>query len=75
MPAKTVRNPPGVQVTQYEAAETDCCNFHREDRHAECGEPAVTALIVTDNNGVGVLLKLCRRHLCRLSILLVEELE
>jgi len=75
MSAKKVRKPPGVQVAQYEAAASDCCNFHREDRDAECGEWAVTALIVTDTEGHGVLLKLCRRHLCRLPILLIEELE
>jgi len=74
MPRKNERKT-GVKVTQYEAAATDCCNFHREDRDAECGKPAATALIVTDANGLGVLLKLCRRHLCRLSILLVEELK
>jgi len=46
---------------------------HADDRSS--GEWAVTALIVTDVDGHGVLLKLCRRHLCRLSILLIEELE
>ena len=75
MPHKTVRKPSGVHVTQYEADATDCCNFHREDRDAECGELAVTALMVTHTDERGVLLKLCRRHLCRLSIPLVEELE
>jgi len=35
----------------------------------------VIALFVTDADGQGVLIKLCRRHLCRLSILLIEELE
>jgi len=36
---------------------------------------AVTTLIVTAAYGSTFLLKLCRRHLCRLSILLIEELE
>jgi len=75
MSAKRVSKLTGVQVAQYEAVASDRCNFHREDTDAECGEPAVTALIVTDTDERGVLLKLCRCHLCRLSILLVEELE
>jgi hypothetical protein len=57
------------------ADTTDCCNFHREDSHSTCDKPAVTAVIVTDTNGHGVLLKLCRRHLSRLSIHLIEKLE
>jgi hypothetical protein len=75
MPRKIEPKQPGVSVTQYEAAATDCCNFHREDSNSACGKPAVTAVIVTDTNGQGVLLKLCRRHLCGLSILLIAELE
>ena len=65
----------GVQVAQYEPDKTDCCNFHCGDKDQECGKPAVTVLIVTDAKGVGVLLKVCRRHLCRLAVLLIEELE
>jgi hypothetical protein len=75
MPCETKGKPPGVTVTQYEADATDCCNFHREDSHSTCDKPAVTAVIVTDTNGHGVLLKLCRRHLSRLSIHLIDELE
>jgi hypothetical protein len=75
MPGKSERKPPGVQVTQCEAAASDRCNFHVEGKDAECGEWAVTALTVTDTDGHEALFKLCRRHLCRLSILLVEELE
>jgi hypothetical protein len=68
---------PGVSFAQYEPADTDRCNFtvRRQQTDVECGELAVSALIVTDAIGVGVLVKLCRRHLCRLSILLIEELE
>ncbi len=73
MANKNERKPLGVEVTQYEANAMDSCTFHCQE--GECGEPAVTALIVTDAKGVGVLLKLCRRHICRLSILLIEELE
>jgi hypothetical protein len=75
MARKTERKPPGVTVTQYKAAATDCCNFRREDGNSACDRPAVTAVIVTDANGHGVLLKLCRRHLCGLLILLIAELE
>ena len=75
MPRRTERKPPGVQVAQYEASANDRCNFHCQDRNGECGERAVTALIVTAADGSTFLLKLCRRHLCRLSILLIEELE
>ena len=67
------RKPRGVETAQYEAGATDCCNFPLSG--GACGKPAVTAVIVTDPQGLGVLLKLCRRHLCRLSVLLVEELE
>jgi len=49
------------------------CNFQCQDKDGECGEWAVTALIVTAAEGSAFLLKLCRRHLCRLSILLIEE--
>jgi hypothetical protein len=74
MPRKSERKT-GVQVAKYEAAASDRCNFHCQDRDGECGEWAVTALIVTAADGSTFLLKLCRRHLCRLSILLIEELE
>jgi hypothetical protein len=57
--------PPGITVTQYEP----------HDLEVECGVTAVTCLIVTHADGRGVLLKLCRRHVCRLSILLIETLE
>jgi hypothetical protein len=75
MPRKTASKPLGVRVTQYEADASDSCNFRVESMDGGCGEKAVTALIVTDAQGRGVLLKMCRRHLCRLSILLIEELE
>jgi hypothetical protein len=72
---KSERKPPGVKVAQYETHATDRCNFHRDDKNGECGAPAATALILTNPSGAGVLLRLCRRHLCRLSIVLIEELE
>jgi hypothetical protein len=75
MPRKIEHKQPGVSVTQYEAAATDRCNFQGEGCDSACDRSAVTALIVTDANGHGVLLKLCRRHLCGLSILLIAELE
>jgi hypothetical protein len=75
MPRKSERKTPGVTVTQHHAAATDRCNFHGEDSESACDRSAVTALIVTNANGHGVLLKLCRRHLCGLSILLIAELE
>ena len=67
---------PGIQVAQYEPTAIDRCNFgiHRKDMDAQSSEPAVTALIVTDTDGHGTLLRLCRRHLCRLSIRLIDEL-
>jgi hypothetical protein len=65
---------PGVKVAQYETHATDGCNFRLDDKNTECGVPAVTALIATNPSGVSVLLKLCRRHLCRVAIALIEEL-
>jgi hypothetical protein len=70
--AKRVSKLTGVQVAQYDAAASDRCNFHCQDKDGECGEWAVTALVVTAAEGSTFLLKLCRRHLCRLSILLIE---
>jgi hypothetical protein len=75
MPRKTESKPNGVQVTQYGPTPIDECNFHKQSKGRVCGEPAATAVIVTDPQGHGVLLKLCQRHLCRLCILLIEELE
>jgi hypothetical protein len=75
VPRKSESKQPGVTLIKYEPTEIDCCNFHSEDRDSACGKPAITAVIVTDTDGHGVLLKLCRRHLSRLSILLIEELE
>jgi hypothetical protein len=66
---------PGVKIAQYDTHEIDICNFHLDDKNTECCAPAVTALIATNPTGTSVLLKLCRRHLCRLAIALVEELE
>lgn len=74
MRTKTKHEVGGVNVSQYKADATDRCNFNQSDdttEDSECGEPAVAALIVTDDKGVGVLMKLCRRHLCRLAISLI----
>jgi hypothetical protein len=77
MPRMSEPEPRGVSVTQYHPADTDRCKFtvRRRGMDNECGAMAVSTLIVTDANGAGVLVKQCRRHLCRLSILLIEELE
>jgi hypothetical protein len=72
-------NLPGVTVTQYEPHELDRCNLQctkREKGRAdkvECGVTDVTCVIVTDAEGRGVLLRLCRHHLYRLATLLIED--
>jgi hypothetical protein len=62
--------------------ELDLCNFVEtseddEPQSAElpCGQPAVACLITTDAQGRGVLLKLCRAHVSRLAITLIQELK
>ncbi len=69
-------------VTTYDPHELDVCNFlvtpdddEVVDNVDPCGQTAVACLITTDAHGRGVLLKLCRTHVSKLAIYLVQELE
>ncbi len=70
-------------VTFYAPHELDLCNFIATSEEGEepespelpCGQPAVACLITADAQGHGVLLKLCRAHVSRLAVTLIQELE
>jgi hypothetical protein len=72
-----------ASLTFYEPHELDACNFvetledneEPEGSELPCGQTAVACFITTDAQGHGVLLKLCRAHVSRLAITLVQQLE